>query len=53
MFKRRAATPDPRAEGLQEIDAWDQWFRNAWEDILRDYPDPHLIAAKRAEGPSA
>jgi hypothetical protein len=38
----------PRDHGLEEIAAWETWFRNAHEDILRDYPDTHLIEQERA-----
>jgi hypothetical protein len=40
------AVSDP---GLEEIAAWETWFRNAHEEILRDYPDKHLVEQKRAE----
>ena len=39
----------PVDHGLEEIAAWETWFRNAHEEMLRDYPDKHLIDAKRAE----
>ena len=48
MAKRKQLA-DPRAEGLAEIAAWEQWFRDAWDEMLRDYPDPHLVEQKRAE----
>jgi hypothetical protein len=45
----RKKAPDPRAEGLQQIADWERWFRAAHEEMLRDYPDRHLVAQKRAE----
>ena len=44
----RKTAPDPRAEGLAEIDRWEQWFRAAHEERLRDFPDTHLIEQERA-----
>jgi hypothetical protein len=37
---------EPRDPGLAEIDRWEQWFRNGWEEILREYPDRHFGRAE-------
>jgi hypothetical protein len=39
----------PLDHGLEEIAAWEAWFRNAHEELLRDWPDPHLIEQRRAD----
>ena len=48
----RKTAPDPRAEGLAEIDAvWGPrgWFLTAHEAVLRDDPDVRYHAQKRAQ----
>ena len=46
LFQKRAVPPDP---GLQEIRAWHDWFVGAHEQILRDWPDQHLVEQERAK----
>ena len=43
------ATSPPAILGLDDIAVWEQWFRNAHEQILRDSPDPHLVEQERAK----
>ena len=44
--KRRDVAP--RDPGLDEIAVWEQWFRNAHNQILRASPDQHLVEQERA-----
>jgi len=47
MFEKRRA---PKIDaGLEEIRAWHDWFVGAHEQILRDWPDQHLVEQERAK----
>jgi hypothetical protein len=45
---RKPHTPeiDP---GLEEIAAWERWFRAAHEERLREFPDRDLVESERAK----
>ena len=47
-MSRGAEMKATRAAALAEIDAWERWFRNAHEELLREYPDRHLVEQERA-----
>jgi hypothetical protein len=45
--RREHANPDPCEAGLAEIDRWRTERLSAHEEVLRTYPDRHLVEAQR------